>query len=541
MTEVLPTIASRFGLCERLAGRMAVARAWRHDRPPGRINLHALLALLVVSFLVVPVLLFAQFHAERRGDEVLLLKAMRDQLMTIGTALSVEIRESGLSSYAVLDDRLKLLTPPDMRVKILYRPNSGELSNAFLYVATSTEIDAARLEEERTGLMRAGVLAALDESCSVDGDSMFRFGAETGGEELVIGVVPIRAPQGCWAVVASYASGGFLETAVARPVWQLPRVQIAFAVYAAMALVVVAVLLRIHGTVTALRETASAISSNPDEPVRFSAVSDVSELDSTARSLDRMVEELRKARLEAIHASESKTRYLTNISHELRTPLNAIIGFSQVIEKELFGPIGEPRYLEYAADIESSGRYLLDMINDVLDLARLEAGRFELSIETMDPNVQIAWTVRLLAGEARKHGHRLDVRVPETLPPLRADIRAFRSILVNLVSNAIKYTPEGGLIDLCGTVTGSGEIAVTVADNGAGIAPEDLDRAFEPYGRGSDALTVQREGTGLGLPLVRHLVELHGGRLTLDSVVGRGTTVSVFLPADTGAVEPYAG
>ena len=540
MTDVLPALSRRIGWCERLAARVAVARIWRHDRSAGRLNLHVLLALLVVSFLVVPVLLFAQFHAERRGDEALLLKAMRDQLTTIGSALSVEIRESGLSSYSVLDERLKLLTPADMRIKILYRPNEGRLNNAFLYVATSAAIDPVRLEEERIGLVNAGVLAALNASCSVAGDAMFRFGENSGGEELVIGVVPIRAPQGCWAIVASYAGGGFLDTAVARPVWQLPRVQIAFAVYAAMAFVVVAVLLRIHGTVTALRNTAAAISSNPDEPVRFAAVSDVSELDSTARSLDRMVEELRRTRLEAIHASESKTRYLANMSHELRTPLNAIIGFSQVIEKELFGPIGEARYVEYASDIQSSGRYLLDMINDVLDLSRLEAGRFDLSMESMDPNVQIAWTARLLAGEARKHGHRFKVCVPETLPLLCADIRAFRSILVNLVSNAIKYTPEGGRIDLRGTVTETGEVAVSVADNGAGVAPENIDLIFEPYGRGGDELTARREGTGLGLPLVRHLVELHGGRIKFDSVVGRGTTVSVFLPAAASS-EAVAG
>ena len=161
MTDVLPALSRRIGWCERLAARVAVARIWRHDRSAGRLNLHVLLALLVVSFLVVPVLLFAQFHAERRGDEALLLKAMRDQLTTIGSALSVEIRESGLSSYSVLDERLKLLTPADMRIKILYRPNEGRLNNAFLYVATSAAIDPVRLEEERVGLVNAGPAGLL--------------------------------------------------------------------------------------------------------------------------------------------------------------------------------------------------------------------------------------------------------------------------------------------------------------------------------------------------------------------------------------------
>ncbi|MEK9661280.1 MAG: HAMP domain-containing sensor histidine kinase, partial [Alphaproteobacteria bacterium] len=447
--------------------------ATSRDRHLGRINLHLLLALLVVAFLVVPVLLLAQFHVERRSDEALLIKAMRDQLTTIGAALSIEIRSTGLSSYELLDERLKALTPPDMRVKVLYRPNDNRLSDAFLYVATSDRIDAARLTEERSELMRAGVLSALDAECAVSDDALFRIGSPKEGEELVFGVVPTPSAHGCWAVVASYVGNGLLQSAVARPFWQVPRVQIALAVYAAIALIVAAALMRIHHTVTALRDTASAISSNFDEPVRFAAVS---ELDSTARSLDRMVVELRKARLEAVHASETKTRYLANVGHELRSPLNAIIGFAQVIGKEMYGPLADRRYVEYAADIEASGRYLLGMINDLLDLSRLEAGRFDLAIEPIDPNVHIDWAARLLAGEARKHGHTLHVDMPERLPAVRADMRAFRSILVNLVSNAIKYTPEGGRIDLCGGTGTTDEVAITVADNGAGIAPEDIER-----------------------------------------------------------------
>lgn len=538
MTHILPQLHHRLWGRHLLPARARVTRNRVSEHPSRRLNLHALLALLIAAFLVVPALMLAQFHVERRSDETLLLKALRDQLTTIGAALSVEIRASGLSSFAVLDDRLKALTPPDMRIKILYRPNDAGLNDSFLYIATSEEIDAAHLAEERAELRSAGFLEALNDHCRVEGEPLFRFGSASGGEELVFGVVPIEGPQGCWAIVASYVRGGIFETAVARPFWQVPRMQIALAVYAAMALVVAAVLLRIHHTVTALRDTASAISSNLDEPVRFAAVSDVSELDSTARSLDRMVEELRKARLEAIHASESKTRYLANASHELRTPLNAIIGFSQVIEKELFGPIGEPRYVDYAADIQSSGRYLLDMINDILDLSRLEAGRFELTFETIDPNEHFGWTARLLVGEARKHGHTLDVSVAGPLPALRADVRAFRSILVNLVSNAIKYTSEGGHIVLSGRSTDTGDVAITIIDNGVGVAPEDVERVFEPYGRGGDTLTAKREGTGLGLPLVSHLVKLHGGQIEFDSVVGRGTTVTVILPA---IPEPDAG
>lgn len=526
MTHVLPHLPRS----PAWGARFAAWRAAAAVRRSGRLNLQVLLALLVVAFLVVPLLMLAQFHVERRNDETLLVKAMRDQLTTIGAALTAEIHTGGLAGYAALDDRLKALTPADMRIKVLYRPASGGLNDAFLYVATSEEIDPLRLDEERAELLRAGILDALGAGCSDAGNALFRLGVGSGAEELVIGVVPIRAPQGCWAVVASYVRGGILESAVARPFWQVPRVQIALAVYAAMALVVTAVLLRIHHTVTALRDTASAISINLDEPVQFAAVSDVSELDSTAQILDNMVAELRRARLEALHASEAKMRYLANVSHELRSPLNAIIGFSQVIEKQLFGPIGESRYVEYAGDIQASGRYLLEMINDILDLSKLEAGRFELTIETVDPNAEIRWTARLLAGEARKHGHTLDVGVPEMLPALRGDVRAFRSILVNLVTNAIKYTPEGGRIALRGSVTEAGDVAVTVSDNGAGIAPEDLARVFEPYGRGGDALTARREGTGLGLPLVRHLVELQGGRIDFDSVVGRGTTVTVTLP-----------
>jgi signal transduction histidine kinase len=498
----------------------------------GRINLHAMLAVLIVAFLCVPVLLFVQFHVERRNDEVLLLSAMRDQMTTIGAALTAEIRNSGLASFAVLDDRLKNLTPRDMRIKILYRPAHGPLSKSFLYVATSEEIGQERLAEESEALARAGILAGLGEGCRVDNGDMFRFGRKSGSEELVVGVVPVHTTDGCWAVLASYVRGGFIETAIARPFWQMPRVQIAFIAYAVMALVVAAVLLRIHQTIRALRDTASAISTNLDDPVQFASVSEVPELDSTAQTLDQMVEELRKARFEAIHANETKTRYLANISHELRTPLNAIIGFSQVIEKEMFGPIDERRYVEYATDIHNSGRYLLGMINDVLDLSRLESGRFELAIEAIDPRENVEWAVRLLAGEAHKRRHTVTVRISDSLPTLNTDVRAFRSIVVNLLSNAIKYTPEGGRIEVTGQLTENGSVAMIIADNGAGIAPADLERVFEPYGRGRDDLTAKREGTGLGLPLVRQLVGLLGGRLDFDSTVGVGTTATVVLPRD---------
>jgi two-component system cell cycle sensor histidine kinase PleC len=218
------------------------------------------------------------------------------------------------------------------------------------------------------------------------------------------------------------------------------------------------------------------------------------------------------------------------MSHELRTPLNAIIGFSDMMLTGLFGPIGSPKYLEYAGDVHRSGHYLLTMINEILDLSKIEAGRYELYPEDVEVTPTIEECVSILAVTARQR----DVDLSYTVGcPLRVNVdsRAFKQILLNLLSNAVKFTPAGGRVRLEATAASDGAVAVAVADTGIGIAAEDLDRVFEPFQRADESLARAHEGTGLGLAITKGLVEMSGGRLVLESQPGLGTTVTVWLPA----------
>ena len=231
-------------------------------------------------------------------------------------------------------------------------------------------------------------------------------------------------------------------------------------------------------------------------------------------------------------ANRSKTEFLHNMSHELRTPLNAIIGFSEVIEKELLGPIGTSQYVEYAKDIHSSGSHLLDIINDILDLAKIEAGKYELEETEVDLVSAIHLCHRLVSDRAQRAGHTISINVLEDMIGLYADDRAVKQILINLLSNAIKFTPDGGKISVNATLADDGSAALSVTDNGIGIAEENILTVLSDFGQIDGGLTRQYEGTGLGVPLVKWLAKLHGGSLHIQSEVDVGTTMTVSFPAE---------
>jgi PAS domain S-box-containing protein len=243
------------------------------------------------------------------------------------------------------------------------------------------------------------------------------------------------------------------------------------------------------------------------------------------------VTELEIARQQAEMASRAKTEFLANMSHELRTPLNAIIGFSEVLARETFGPMGKPRYTGYAHDINESGQHLLGLITDILDISRVEANALILDHEEVDVAALVATCVRLIRERAEMAGLTLDVRVAEMLPGLWADELRVKQILINLLANSIKFTPRGGRITLGVDVAANGGLAFSVADTGIGIAPDDVPAALTTFGQVDGALNRKYEGAGLGLPLSKRLAELHGGTLELDSEPGVGTTVTVCLPA----------
>jgi cell cycle sensor histidine kinase DivJ len=233
------------------------------------------------------------------------------------------------------------------------------------------------------------------------------------------------------------------------------------------------------------------------------------------------------ARDAAEDANRAKSRFLANMSHELRTPLNAIIGFSDMMRQQMFGTLGEPRYLDYAHHIHDSGRMLLDLINDLLDMAKIEAGKREVKRVRVDPAEAVRAALSVVQPLAEQRGLALAAEVAPG-GTVCLDRRALQQILLNLLSNAIKFTPKGGRVALC--VTRSADaVTFAVADTGIGIAPEDLERLGRPFEQIDGDYSRQNQGTGLGLALVKALAELHGGGMTIESAPGRGTCVTVKL------------
>ncbi|MBY0431719.1 MAG: two-component sensor histidine kinase, partial [Rhodospirillales bacterium] len=247
--------------------------------------------------------------------------------------------------------------------------------------------------------------------------------------------------------------------------------------------------------------------------------------------LKRGEQALRAATVEAEQATRTKSEFLANMSHELRTPLNAIIGFSDTILAEIFGPIGNPRYREYLGHIHHSGHHLLDLINDILDLSKVEAGKVELEYLPIDVAVLVEGCLTMLGERASAVGLTLSARIEDEPLILWGDERRLRQVLINLLSNAIKFTPEGGSVTVHAAARPEGMVALTVADSGIGIAAEDIAKVLEPFGQVESAQSRKHQGTGLGLPLARNLVQLHGGTFHLSSQPGEGTTIVLTLPA----------
>jgi two-component system cell cycle sensor histidine kinase PleC len=253
-------------------------------------------------------------------------------------------------------------------------------------------------------------------------------------------------------------------------------------------------------------------------------------VEDLARELEETRDEAMRKRFEAETANASKTAFLANMSHELRTPLNAILGFSEIIAQECFGPVGSERYRDYAGDIHSSGAHLLSLINDLLDVAKIEAGRMDLSAQPLDAARTFDIALKLIGAKAREKDQALVIAVDDAAPELYADERAVKQILINLVSNAVKFTPLGGRIEVIGGRAPNGDFQIMVRDNGPGIPRDKVDTIFTPFNQVDNRFDRQSGGTGLGLALVRGLTELHGGRAWMESEFGRGCSVFVTLP-----------
>jgi signal transduction histidine kinase len=227
-------------------------------------------------------------------------------------------------------------------------------------------------------------------------------------------------------------------------------------------------------------------------------------------------------------ASRHKSEFLANMSHELRTPLNAIIGFSEVMQSGMVGPMND-KQVEFLGDIRDSGKHLLSLINDILDLSKIEAGKMELDVKRFDVPMAIGNAMTLVRGRADRHGIQLESNVSPDVTEYDGDERKFKQIVLNLLTNAVKFTPEGGLVSLA-AARANGAYEVSVKDTGIGIAAEDLDRVFEEFQQVGTDSARKAEGTGLGLSLTRRLVELHGGAIRVSSLPGQGSTFTFTLP-----------
>jgi signal transduction histidine kinase/HAMP domain-containing protein len=255
----------------------------------------------------------------------------------------------------------------------------------------------------------------------------------------------------------------------------------------------------------------------------FLVISDFSDVKEREARLD-------EARLQAEAASEAKSTFLATMSHELRTPLNAIIGFSEMLSGQVFGELGNPKYLDYARDIEQSGAHLLTIINHVLDLTKSHAGQLELVNENVDLVEVTECCAKMMRVECARAGLCLTVAVPSAPLPIWGDRAKLRQILLNLMSNAVKFTEPGGAVSVCAEATDDDRVVLRVVDTGIGMSPEDIPIALAPFGQVDSRFVRRYEGTGLGLPLTKALIELHGGSIAINSVRDRGTEITVALP-----------
>jgi signal transduction histidine kinase len=257
----------------------------------------------------------------------------------------------------------------------------------------------------------------------------------------------------------------------------------------------------------------------------------ISELEETKQMLEQRTEQVKIALTEAAAGSQAKSQFLAAMSHELRTPLNAIIGFSEVQTAQMFGPIGDARYLEYAKDIHRSGNHLLELINDVLDFSKLDAYGLDIVDEPVDLVALLRDSIHLLRGQGEKAGVAMRLTAGDSVPLLSGDARRIRQVVLNILSNGLKFTAEDGSVDVAIDWSPDGHV-VRIQDSGIGIAPEDIATALEPFGQVDNRLSRIYEGTGLGLPLAKRLVERHDGTLSLESTVGVGTSVTIRFPAN---------
>ncbi len=292
----------------------------------------------------------------------------------------------------------------------------------------------------------------------------------------------------------------------------------------------------LYTDITEIKEHEIALSQRVSELQESQTI-----LKKQRQELAELADTLEAARDQAERANRAKSAFLATMSHELRTPLNAIIGFAEIIRDHALKTDGNSRYAEYAVDVYESGRHLLDLINDILDVSRLDSGRLELNCNPFSVGEAVRGVAETMRGDILASGLALEVDIPAGLPDFDADERRIKQIVMKLLSNAIKFTKRGGKVTVRSAMNNAGGMSVSVTDTGIGIAPQDIPRAIESFRQIDSELNRRYPGSGLGLPLSKAMIELHGGTLTIDSRPGEGTTVSVSLPAERRVSEVETG
>jgi signal transduction histidine kinase len=368
------------------------------------------------------------------------------------------------------------------------------------------------------------IIRARDGRVTSDLIERGRFSAmdgERGQVHLISSYVPVRSPDG--RITGVFEVYNDITALVAQMNRELAA--LALRLGPAFALLYLALFLIVYRGDRLLRQQYAQLRDGREQARAQSA-----RLEKEMAERQRAEREL--LTLREVEVSQRAMRALVaNLSHELRTPLNAIIGFSQLIAHRHLGDHALDRYTDYAADIERSGQHLLSIINTMLDLAKAEAGQMELDEERFDLEPVAAECLRMLAQRAHDAGVALSHSLPSDLPPLFADKRIVRQVLLNLLSNAVKFTPRGGRVTVLAAVEPDRSLRLEVADTGIGIAPELIPRVMSPFGQVDDDLNRRHQGTGLGLPIVRSMMELHGGVFRLESMPGKGTRAIAVFPA----------
>ena len=428
---------------------------------------------------------------------------IRSAIAIFFVGLSLYYADVSSWSIGVWAGIFAMVTVGQAILELRYRHAVLTLENAKTWVAVRVTLGMA------TGIMMGAGAFLLPAQGSVASELMIYVVLITGVSITFIGYTTMPA----YSIGVASTSMGLLAL-------NFLRAQDRFH-YTLAVMVVISLFFLIKKALEVSRTTTGAIRVN--EQLRI-----VNEQLQT--EVDRRHEAEREAHIArdvALEASSAKSDFLANMSHELRTPMNAVIGFSGALKSGIAGPLND-KQTEYIEDIQSSGEHLLTLINDLLDLSTVEAGKFEVRLEAFDLSEQIDRCMPLVRKQAETGGVAIDIDIPDDMPMLHADRRLVRQMIVNLLSNAIKFSARGGRVTLTARHGFSGTVTVSVADTGAGIPPEDISRVLLPFEQ--TELGKTKEGTGLGLPLVKRIAELHGGYFTLASVLGEGTVATILFP-----------